>query len=609
MKKIISIFCLFSIVACSSNLVKDNSNNLNNPTVSFYINVTDPSDDLFHVTVFTSNLNENNEVYNFASTAPGTYSVLDFGRLVKTFNAYDAHGNELKVENISTNQWKIIHPEKLARLEYDIEDSFDAGITDYPISPMCGSGIEYNFIALNTFAVLGYFEGLQSEQVELKIDYNSDWEIGTSLPKKSNGLFYAETFDHLADSPILIGDLTVAETYVNDILVQVFVTSPDTAVNAEIILSLAENVLQSASGFIGYSPVSEYKFLMCLLDEETFIRNNLYGGGALEHSYSSLYVMPSSPNKLNGLKNTMAHEFLHILTPLLLHSEIIHTFNFEEPTPSQHIWMYEGVTEWASDIMQLRAGVIDIDSYMKIISQKLRMNDHFDQSESLKEMALTSYDISGYGAFLNFYEKGAITVALLDLKILELSDGTKGFRDVFLTLLESYGKDKPFSEKELFEVIVEETYPEIDDFIKDYITGAKPLPYIEYFRKLGYEYIPERVSQNARPSFGTNIGMNGEMEIVTIGVHDEAKKWGMEDGDVILELLGYAVTMESIRDIVGKASEMKIGDPFVMKVKRDDEIIKINGIFQQIKEKHIFIESEKVTEQQLKFREAWSKNI
>jgi predicted metalloprotease with PDZ domain len=606
MKKIILVLSLVFIVSCSPSLVKDNSQQ---PTISFHIDVTDHSDDLFHVTVNTNNLKRLNGVYNFAATVPGTYSVLDFGRFVKTFRAYDSGGNELQVNRISTNQWEIDNPEQLAMLKYDIEDSFDAGVTEDPISPMCGSGIENNFIVLNTFAVLGYFEGLQSNPIELKVDYQSDWTIGTSLPKNSDGSYYADTYDHLADSPILIGNLTVAETFVNDISVQVYIASSDSLVNADKVLSMAEDVLQSASSFIGYSPVPEYKFLMCLIDDEILSRNKLYGTGALEHSYSSLYVMPASSNHLNGLKSTMAHEFLHILTPLFLHSEIIHAFNFEEPTPSKHIWLYEGVTEWASDIMQLRSGVIDIDNYMRIISSKLRSNDHFDQTVSLLEMALTSYDQSGYGNFLNFYEKGAVTVALLDIRILELSGGTKGFREVFLTFLNKYGKNKPFSEEDIFENLVEETYPEISEFIDSYIIRSEPLPYKEYFRKLGYDYISERTLEDSRPSLGTNITMNEKMEIVTTGVQEIAKSWGLKDGDVILEALGKIVNMETIRDIVEQSRKMKIGDPFTLKVFRDNEIIDIKCEFLQRMEKHAFKRVENLTERQIALRDVWLKNL
>lgn len=606
MKKVILLIYISLFVSCSTQIVKEENKE---PSISFKIDVTDHMDDLFHITVNTKNLSHKNNIYHFAATAPGTYQILDFGRFVQSIKAYDYNGNDIKVERISTNKWKLDHPEKMAKLEYDIEDSFDAEVNNHPVSPMCGSGIEKDVIALNTFAVLGYFDGLQKNPVELEIEYNSEWSIGTALTQKSNGVYYAENFDQLADSPILMGDLSFAETFVNDISVQVFVYSADTATSAPKILDLAEDILQSASGFIGYSPVPHYKFLMCLLDDATFAKNKLYGGGALEHSYSSLYVMSSSADQLFSLRSTMAHEFLHILTPLFLHSEVIHTYNFEEPTASQHIWLYEGVTEWASDIMQLRSGFIDIDKYLKIISGKLRMNEYFDQEISLKEMALTSYDESGYGNFLNFYERGAVTAALLDIRLLELSNGTKGLREVFLNLLNKYGKYKPFSEEHFFDEFVIESFPEIQNFIDNYILGSEELPHEEYFEKLGYKYIKERVDENGRPTLGTSLSINEDMEIITVGVQEEAKRWGLKEGDVILGTLGEVVNYETIRGIVMKTNDMKVGDPFTLKVRRDRDIIEINGNLLQRKERHIFIEIDELSEEQKSLRKAWSINL
>lgn len=606
MKISLLILSLYLIISCSKESVRQD---YSSPTVSYNIDVRYHSDDLFHVTVNASNLNNNNDIYHFAATVPGTYQLLDFGRFVKKFIAFDKNGNKLDTEKLSVNDWRISSPEKLSKIEYDIEDSFDAVISEFPIPPMCGSGIENEFIAINTFAVLGYFEGLQSNPIQLKLEYNSDWEIGTALKKNEYGFYYAENYDHLADSPILIGDLSIAETFVDDMSVQVYVYSPDTSVSASKILALAENVLQSASSFIGYSPVSQYKFLMCLIDEETIARNKLYGGGALEHSYSSLYVMSASSNHLKYLESTMAHEFLHILTPLFLHSEIIHTFNFENPIPSQHIWLYESITEWASDIMQLRAGVIDMDRYMEIISGKLRRNDRFDQSVSFKEIALTSYEKSGFGNFLNFYEKGAVMASLLDLRILELSNGERGLQEVFLSLLKKYGKYKPFPENEFFNIFVQETYPEIKDFINSYIVGTEKLPYEEYYSKLGYNYVSEKISKNTRPTIGFGISMNDKLEFITIGVQDSVKEWGLKDGDVIMELFGESVSMESINGILEKLSDMEVGDAYIIKVKRGEEENIITGKLQQRMEKHVFTQVENLTEDQLRFRKLWSNNL
>ena len=302
------------------------------PRITYHVDLTNYKDDVFHVTVLTENLSLKNNIYNFAATAPGTYVTLDIGRFVQSFTAFDEDGDELVTEKISTNSWRIDEVENLSKITYEIEDSYDAEIDEHLIALMSGTGIQNEFIAFNTFGVLGYFEGLQSTPVNLKIDYKSDWTIGTAMDVDSNGYYYAETFDRLADSPVLIGELTTAFTKVNDIDIGVYVYTKDTALFADEILSVAEDVLESAGEIIEFSPVPYYKFLMIFLDDSTYANYLPAGGGALEHSYSSLYVLPYTAEELPQIRSIIAHEFMHILTPLHLHSEIIHSYNFAVPT-------------------------------------------------------------------------------------------------------------------------------------------------------------------------------------------------------------------------------------------------------------------------------------
>jgi len=470
--------------------------------ITYEVDVINHQDDLFHVSVFTEELSSENNIYNFPATVPGTYSNLNFGRFVTSFYAYDADGNELPAERISTNQWKISDVENLARLDYDVEDTFDAEVESEYVIPMAGTGINENFIVLNTFSTLGYFEGLQSNPIQLKLFYPKNWIIGTSLTYDENGYYTAENYDYLVDSPILMGELTTEKTSVNNIEVGVYVYSPDTIFNAKKIMSAAEEILQSSSGFIGYAPVSNYNFLVCFLDMKTFMEVGFAGAGALEHSYSSLFVFPAEPGMFQEIQDDIAHEFLHILTPLNLHSDVLQPFNFEKPTASQHTWLYEGVTEWASDIMQLRGGIMSIEEYLGRMSEKLTVNERFRQDVSLTELSKQVYDEVITMQFLNFYNKGAVTAAMLDIRLLELSKGKRGLREVFLELLDMYGKDKPFPEGEFFKIFIEMTYPEIEIFINDYIQGTQPLPVEEYMAKLGFHYVSERLSKDTRPSLG-----------------------------------------------------------------------------------------------------------
>jgi predicted metalloprotease with PDZ domain len=379
--------------------------------------------------------------------------------------------------------------------------------------------------------------------------------------------------------------------------------------NAVKIIDAAKEILQSSSGFIGYAPVTNYNFLMCFLDMETFMEVGFAGAGALEHSYSSLFVFPAAKGMFQEVQDDIAHEFLHILTPLNLHSDVIQPFNFIVPTASQHTWLYEGVTEWASDIMQLRGGIISINEYLERMSEKLTVNEKFRQDISLTELSEQVYDEAITMQFINFYNKGVVTAAMLDIKLLELSKGKSGLRELFLGLLEKYGKDNPFPEDDFFEIIVDMTYPEIEQFIIDYIKGTKPLPYQEYMAKLGFNYIEERPSEDTTPTLGVQMGMNDKQQFTIVGLSKECLEAGLREGDVPLKVMGTDVNMETTRQIFGRIHSMKVGDLVETVLQRGDKEVTVSVPLQQKIDKHIFSEMENLSLEQKLFRDAWSKNL
>jgi predicted metalloprotease with PDZ domain len=259
--------------------------------------------------------------------------------------------------------------------------------------------------------------------------------------------------------------------------------------------------------------------------------------------------------------------------------------------------------------MQLRGGLITIDEYLDRISEKISISDRFRQDISLVDLSLGVYSEAITLEFLNFYNKGAITAALLDIRLLELSGGKFGLREVFLDLLEKYGKNKPFPEDELFDIFVENTYPEIEQFINDYIKGTEPLPHDEYFAKLGYEYIAERPSEDMRPSLGLQMGMNDKQQFTIVGLSEASLEAGLRKGDVPLKILDIEASMEKAREIFGKIYSMKVGEMVEVVVQRGDDEVKINLPLQQRIDRHIFEGMERPTEEQIKFREAWSRNL
>ncbi len=607
MKKLSILLLLFLNVVLNVNFYASEPDKV---YLKYEVDLINYQDDLFHVKLFPGKLTSDNQYYNFVAYAPGVHSVLNFGRFVKSFEAFDKNGDEIQTEKVSMNKWRIFEPEKVYRIEYDIEDSFDSDIEEDRVYPMAGTGIEDDYIVLNTFGVIGYFDKLKSIPTQLKLRYNSDWNIGTALNKSDDGYYYANSYHHLTDSPIFIGNLSRAATKIGDIDVEVYVFSKSEIINADTILTLAEGVLNAAKEFVNFTPVNRYSFLMYFIDQEARQRNGIRGGGALEHSYSSTYSLQDHPMVLTVLDDIMAHEFMHILTPLNLRSEIIADFNYAEPSSSDlHLWLYEGVTEWTSDIMQLRNGMITIDEYMGEVSEKINNTERFNPDFSLARISREWHTQEGRTQFGNIYQLGALTAAMLDIRLLELSGGKKGLRELYLELIKKYGKDKPFDNESFFDVIVKMSYPEIREFIDNHINGNKPLPYEDYYSKLGLKYFESAPSENKTPMFGLNLGSPDGVHLSVAGFSKTHKPFGLQEGDIIIKILGEEITIENSDEIFAKRNEMKPGDEYEITILRDDEELTFIGTLLERMDYHIFKVDKNCSVQQKKLRDAWSKNL
>ena len=448
-----------------------------------HINLNDLSDDTFKVEMYLNNLSADNGIIQFAATVPGTYDILNVGRFVQNFQAFDELGNVISSEKVSENQWKISDPLNAFKVTYEVKETFDTKVTEYPIYAMAGTSIEYDHVLLNTPMVIGYPEGLKERDFYVSVFYPESWEVGTALPEIAENLYLATDFDHLADSPLLLGKMTSTTLEVGGADIGLYVYSQGENISATQVLSDVNQVLLDAEAFLKKLPTDSYDFLYHFGD---------VGGGALEHSKSSVYVLEDYPyDQVNYgpfIKSISAHEFFHVVTPLNIHSEIIADFNFADPNPSQHLWLYEGVTEWASDIMQYRNGSMNLSRLLTEYQRKVKNNNSYDAQFSLQQMGAEAYTPKGSGEFGNVYNRGAVVTSLLDIRLLELSNGTKGMRELILELIETFGPEKAFSETDFFNTLVEMTYPEIDTFINDYIKGTEPLPLKEYYSKIGIDY-------------------------------------------------------------------------------------------------------------------------
>lgn len=576
----------------------------------YRVDLTNPDDDLFHVRLQTPALGPADSLYSFTAFAPGVHQVLDFGRFVTAFQALDATGAEIPTARRATNDWFISDPTRVAEIRYAMEDSFDAEVESHVVYPMSGTGIEPGYAAINTHGLFGYFVHHRAAPTTVALRYPDGWTVGTALGTDTAGRYVADSYYHLADSPILVGNLSTATRQLGDIRVEAYVFSPDPAITADTVLALADDILQAAYAFVGYAPVDRYAFLMYFNDEEARARNPSFAAaGALEHSYSSTYALPAQPEMLPILADVVAHEFMHILTPLHLRSEVIAEWDYSRPTgEDQHLWLYEGVTEWMAHIMQLRGGLTDVDEFLDTMSGKIRASEQFESDWSLTRLSAEWFTEEGRGLYGDIYQLGPLTAMCLDLRLLDLSDGERGLRDVLLDLMEQYGTDRPFDNATFFDEFGAATYPEVEAFIEAHIRQRQPLDFGACLAPVGIRYTARQPAADPTPRLGLRLQPTPEGRLAIGGFSRNHEPFGLREGDVILELFGEEVTMESSRQVLGHLAEMQGGDPYTIRVARDGEELELTGRLATPYDYHVLAVDPDATAEQRRLRQIWQTN-
>src|SRR3990170_2465889 len=94
-------------------------------TLQYRIDLNRRAGDRFHASLTIDGLAPGNAVLQFASTAPGTYQVMDIGRFVDSLRAVDASGTEIPVERLATNQWRISDPGRVRQVTWTVADTWD----------------------------------------------------------------------------------------------------------------------------------------------------------------------------------------------------------------------------------------------------------------------------------------------------------------------------------------------------------------------------------------------------------------------------------------------------------------------------------------------------
>ncbi|WP_136481386.1 M61 family metallopeptidase [Cognatitamlana onchidii] len=621
------LFVAFLLASCSSTKNSKNDLAINVP-IETSIDLMNINDDRAPVTVNPGRFTVETVTYRLPRVIQGTYSISNFGKYIDDFKAIDYEGNELPVNKIDTNTWTVSSAKNLDKITYLVNDTYDIEVTggigkDTPFSP-AGTNIESKNYVLNLHGFIGYFDSLKNNQYKLDIAAPADFVRSSALQTMNSTTgedgttittsYFAPRYFDITDNPMMYGNLDVEEFQVGDIKIVLSVYSPNQVHSAASLKETVLKMMQAQKAYLGDINVTPRYDIYLYLSEEK--GDSPKGFGALEHHTSTVVVFPESMSEetlASSMIDVVSHEFFHIVTPLSVHSEDVHYFDYNNPTFSKHLWMYEGVTEYFANLFQVDQGLIDEREFYNKMMTKIDGSKRLDDAMSFTIMSENILKVPYKDQYLNVYQKGALIGMCIDILLREESNGQRGILSLMKELSNKYGKNKPFEDDKLIEEITAMTYPSVGVFFETHVEGDIPIKYNDFLNKVGLEIGEGRVETNYILMNGMPI-VSGDPEKGTIFFTEKVLEnsfWadqGVEANDVIKKIDGKEMKMANANNLLQEVFMWKPGKDIEVVLDRNGEEVVIKTTTTKTYTNGTAImEMADASEAQKVLREAWLK--
>lgn len=493
---------------------------------------------------------------------PGSYLVREFSKNVESFTA-EANGEQLDVRKIRKNIWHIpvgnISNIKIRYKVYAFELSVRTSLID----------VSHAF--LSTTGIFVYPDGMLHHPSVIHIIPYKGWtKVSTSLESVGNDPFtlHAPNYDILFDSPIEVGNQDVFGFDVDGVKYEVAMCGGGNYDKAKLSRDMPQIIRQEAAIYYE-NPNKHYVFI---------VHNTSKGGGGLEH-LSSTVLGASRDNYANerGYQNFLslvAHEHFHLWNVKRLRPLVLGPFDYDNENYTTDLWIAEGFTAYYQDIIIRRTNLYPADNYIGIIANNIT-NLENQPGAKIETLADASFDawIKLYrpnentaNSTISYYTKGSLVALMLDLEIINNSQGKFSLDDVMRYMYDTYYKTKKrgYTDEEFKRGLEKFAGENLDEFYKKYINGLDAMDFNKYLGYAGYELVNE-FSSNNDPALGV-ISKNENGKIIVTGVVRGTAAWinGINVNDEITAIDGNKVTdMNAVLD--GK----KPGDKISVSVLRD----------------------------------------
>lgn len=413
----------------------------------------------------------------------------------------------------------------------------------------------------------------------------------------------APDYNSLVDSPVEVSAFTEAMFDEGGARYRVVVHGAAADYDMKLLTSTLRKLVAAETDWMQDRPYKEYVFLY------HFPRGPAAGG--MEHSYSTAIDVSAQRLQQNptAFASVSAHEFFHLWNVKRIRPKTLEPIDYTKEMYTRALWFSEGVTSTVQEYMLVRAGLNKEVTFLANLAQQIAQLQERPAhlTQSVEESSLETW-FDKYGAYrqpersISYYNKGQIVGVLLDLRMREVSAGTKSLRDLFQYMNLNFAmRHQYFDDSDgVREAAQKVTGADFNDFFARYVAGKDEIPYDEFFRTVGMKLTRKTVKvPYAGFAMARNFGQG--MMISRVEPDSQAQKAGLIAGDSIVSVNGQSVT-----DANSALAATDTGELVALKVRGRSGIHEIKLKMESREEPtYSFDDVEPVTPAQKARRAAW----
>ena len=513
----------------------------------YQIEFDDYRQHLIHVTVrFVA---QPTQVLSLPTWIPGSYLIREFSKHIEGVRAYDEDGRLLQIRKNEKNKWQLFNTDfELITVEYDVY-AYDLSVR--------GAYVDQTRLYVNPACACLGLDGQDDKAIEVELFLPPElkhFQLATGLPSKSlvKGRYTlkAKNYAELIDSPFELADQTRFSFEANGIPHE-FVVSGKHAMNEQRMKQDIEKICATEISMFGSAPFENYTFM-------TMATGNSYGG--LEHPNSTSLISqrddlpkanePVEPSTdYQRFLGLCSHEYFHSWLVKFIRPENFVNYDLNKEGYTSLLWIFEGFTSYYDDLILLRSGVINQESYIKLL--KLQIDRYLQNpGRAVQTVAESSFDAwvkfyrqdeNSNNAGTSYYNKGCLVALCLDLG-LRLRGSS--LDELMRKLYENAQNGIQVNERTIYELANDLTGDDWSEQINHLINTTDELPLDQLFPEFGLSYT---LNHDKSLPFGLKLADKPEGVLIQSARRDGSGVLaGLSANDVIVAIDGLKATAKLV---------------------------------------------------------------